>query len=78
VLTDGRRAIATIPKIAGGYGSVTKFNLAIHRTFKRKGRKEGYLLARCRDGRFFAHATAFFVDGTRLSGNVVRRCRPRG
>jgi hypothetical protein len=74
----GTRAIATIPKIAGGYGSATKFNLAIHRTFRRNGRKQGYLVARCRDGRFFAHATAFFADGKRLSGNVVRRCRPRG
>lgn len=74
----GTRAIATIPKIAGGFGSVTKFNLAIRRTFRRNGRKQGYLLARCRDGRFFARATAFFADGSRLSGNVVRRCRPRG
>lgn len=74
----GTRAIATIPKIAGGYGSVRNFSLAIHRTFKRHGHKQGYLLARCADGHFLAHATAVFAGGARLSGNVVRPCRSRG
>jgi hypothetical protein len=74
----GTRAVATIPKIAGGYGAVTKFSLAIHRTFRRGGRKRGYLLARCADGHFIAHLTAAFGDGDRLAGSVLRPCTPRG
>lgn len=74
----GTEAIATIPKIAGGYGAVTKFNLVIHRTFKRGGRKQGYLLARCADGHFIAHLTAAFGNGDRLAGSVLRPCTPEG
>jgi hypothetical protein len=74
----GTRAIATIPKIAGGYGSVTKFGLTIHRNFKRHGKRQSYLLARCANGHFLAHATAYFTDGSRLAGSIARSCRPRG
>ena len=74
----GTRAVATIPKVAGGYGAVTKFNLVIHRTFKRHGHKQGYLLARCADGHFLAHATVAFASGGRIAGSIVRPCRQRG
>jgi hypothetical protein len=74
----GTRAEARIPKIAGGSGSLTAFNFKIHRTFKYKGKKRSYLLARCANGRFFAHATTAFTDGTRATGTIVRSCTPRG
>ena len=74
----GTRAIAAVPKIAGGYGSVTKFGLKIQRKFKRHGKKQSYLLARCANGHFLAHATAYFADGSRLAGSIARSCRPRG
>ena len=73
----GTRAEARIPKIAGGSGSLTKFNFKIHRTFKYKGKKHSYLLARCANGRFFAHATTAFTDRTRAAGTIVRNCRAR-
>jgi hypothetical protein len=74
----GTRAVARIPTIAGGSGSLTHFNLRIKRTFRRRGHRQSYLLARCANGRFFAHGTVAFRDGTRLKGDVVRPCRVRG
>ncbi len=74
----GTRADARIPRIANGAGALTKFNLAIKRKFRRHGKSQGYLLARCANGRLFAHGTVAFVDGSRLAGRVVRPCRQRG
>lgn len=70
----GTRAVARIPKIAGGAGSLTHFAFSIHRTFRRGGKKQSYLLARCANGRFRAHATLQTRDGTRISGSILRRC----
>ena len=74
----GTRAIARIPKIAGGYGSVTSFALAIRRNFSFRGKRQSYLLARCANGRFFAHGIVAFSGGLRIGGTVVRTCRSRG
>lgn len=74
----GTRAIATIPRIAGGAGSVIYFNLKVKRKFRFKGKTRSYLTARCANRRFYAHAKSFFADGTRASGTVVRGCRQRG
>jgi hypothetical protein len=65
----GLKSVASIPKIAGGSGSVTDFNLKIS--------KKGVLSARCRDGKLQAHGTAMFADGTRASADIVRTCTGR-
>jgi CxxC motif-containing protein len=62
----GLEAKSSIPKIAGGSGSVTHFNLAIN--------KKGVLSAKCPDGKLQAHGTAVFTDGTRASAEVIRTC----
>lgn len=62
----GIGSVTTIPKIAGGSGSVTDFNLTIN--------KKGVLLAKCPDGKLQAHGTAVFTDGTRASAEVIRTC----
>lgn len=74
----GTRAIARIPKIAGGSGSVTRFTMKIQRSFRFKGKQQSYLLARCANGRFFAQGDVAFTDGTRIGGTVVRGCRSSG
>ena len=74
----GTRAVARIPKIAGGAGALTRFNLAIQRTFKYKNKKQSYLLARCGRGRLFANGVLAFDNGTKLTGNIVRPCTPKG
>jgi hypothetical protein len=73
----GTRATARIPVIAGGSGSVIRFNMVVKRLFKRNGKQQSYLLARCATGRFFAQGTVLFSDGTRLAGTVIRRCEVR-
>jgi hypothetical protein len=65
----GVGSVTTIPKIAGGSGSVTDFNLTIN--------KKGVLLAKCVDGKLQAHGTAIFEDGTRASAEVIRTCTPK-
>jgi hypothetical protein len=65
----GTESIATIPKIAGGSGSVTYFKLKFDK---------GILFAKCPDGRLQAHGTGVFADGTKASATVVRPCTPKG
>jgi hypothetical protein len=74
----GLKSIASIPKIAGGYGSVKEFSLTFHRDFTYKGKKESYFLAQCPDGKLQAHATSVFSDGSKLVGDFVRSCTPKG
>jgi hypothetical protein len=66
----GLKSIAAIPKIAGGAGSVTNFDLTIS--------KKGYLTAKCTDGHLDAQGEAVFTDGTKAKGAVTRPCTPTG
>jgi hypothetical protein len=65
----GLGSIASVPKIAGGSGSVKSFSLKLDK---------GILSATCPDGHLNARGTASFADGTRISGGVVRPCTPKG
>ncbi|MGN6587667.1 MAG: hypothetical protein ACTHKT_09390 [Solirubrobacterales bacterium] len=65
----GLGSVATIPKIAGGFGSVKSFSLTL---------QKGILSATCPDGHLNARGTAVFADGTRASGGVVRQCTGKG
>ena len=65
----GTESIATVPKIAGGSGSVTYFKLKLDK---------GFLVAKCPDGRLQAHGTAVFADSTKASATVIRPCTPKG
>jgi hypothetical protein len=66
----GLKSVSTIPKIAGGSGSVTDFNLTIN--------KKGVLSAKCPNGKIQAKGQAVFSDGTRASAEVIRTCTPKG
>jgi hypothetical protein len=74
----GLKSVATIPKIAGGSGSVKTFNLKIDRKYTFKGKRMSVLSARCRDGKLQAKATAVLADGTRATGTILRTCNSRG
>lgn len=63
----GLLSVASIPKIAGGSGSVKSFSLKV-------GNKKKVLAAKCPDGKLQAHATAIFADGTKASAGIVRTC----
>ncbi len=63
----GLKTVATIPKIAGGSGSVKTFSLKIN--------KKGVLSAKCPDGKIQAKATGKFSDGTQAGpATIVRTC----
>jgi hypothetical protein len=62
----GLKAVSTIPKIAGGSGSVVDFNLTIN--------KKGVLTAKCPDGKLQAKGEAKFSDGTVAKAEIVRTC----
>jgi len=66
----GLKSVATIPKIAGGAGSVTAFTLTIN--------KKGYLTAKCTDGNIVAQGEAIFSNGTKAKGSVTRPCSKKG
>lgn len=74
----GTKSVASIPVIAGGYGSPVFFELTVNRKFTYKGKQQSYLLAKCPDGHLNARGTAIFSDGKHLSGEVVRPCTPKG
>jgi hypothetical protein len=65
----GTESVATVPKIAGGSGSVTYFKLKFDK---------GFLMGKCPDGRLQAHGTAVFADSTKASATVIRPCTPKG
>jgi hypothetical protein len=62
----GTKSVASIPKIAGGSGSVTSFNLKIN--------KKGVLTLKCPNGKIYAHGNAVFSDNTRAQAEVIRTC----
>lgn len=74
----GLRIQATVPKIAGGAGSVTSFALKVGRRFTYKGRKKSFLTAGCPNGVWMAKGVARFVDDTTLHISHPFPCTPEG
>jgi hypothetical protein len=73
----GLQAVAKVPKIAGGYGSIMRLSLHLGRKFTYKGKKQSYLLAKCPDGHFVVKGVGVFSDGSRLAGSATRVCIPQ-
>ncbi len=74
----GIHAVAAIPTIAGGSGSVTDFRLKIDRSFASRGARRSYLTASCPSGHYFTEGTVRFADGTALQITHVLPCTPSG
>ena len=72
----GLRSVAKIPAIAGGSGSVTRFDLEIEREFTHRGQRRSIVSARCDDGVLEARGEARFADGTIVEGNIFQGCTP--
>jgi hypothetical protein len=70
----GLRSTASVPKIAGGSGSVTSFSLKIDKKYTYKGKKHSILNLKCPDGKIQVAATAVFADGTRAATEFIRTC----
>jgi hypothetical protein len=65
-----------VPTIVGGQGSLTSFKATLHKTWTYKGQKRSLLVASCPTGSLLAHGEFTFVDGTRISGEIAKRCTP--
>jgi hypothetical protein len=84
----GMHGVAKVPVIAGGSGSALDFSFKVKRSYRFKGRKRSFLMARCPDGRFQVRTTRTLfkneaqVPGvaaqTVLKGGLVTPCKPRG
>ncbi len=74
----GLHILARIPRIAGGYGSVTRFQLTVGRKFLYKGEKRSYLTASCPTGSYKTKGQVLFSDGTTLGETHVFPCTPKG
>jgi hypothetical protein len=75
---------ANIPKLAGGFGSVTEIELRIGREYTYRGRRRGYLSASCAAPAGFPGAVFsflrgnfIFAGGRTLRTTLTRDCRVR-
>jgi len=85
---SGLKSIAKIPVIAGGSGSALDFDFKLGKTYSYKGKKVGYLEARCPDGVFkVSSPKAVFKNEahepgapaqTILKGSLAIPCTPKG
>jgi hypothetical protein len=84
----GLDAVANIPAIAGGFGSVLDFKFELGKTYSYKGKKYGYFEAKCPDEVFKANVTKFlFKNEARVPGKAAQTvtkgalaalCTPQG
>jgi hypothetical protein len=69
---------AKIPRIAGGAGSATRFELKIGRRFTYRGEKRSFLSASCPTGSWMTKGHAEFDDGTAVGLTHLFSCTPQG
>jgi hypothetical protein len=69
----GTLAVAKIPQITGGSGSITKFNLNIDKSVAGKNP----ISSKCEDGKLKVHVLGKFEDGTKAETEIVRPCTPK-
>jgi hypothetical protein len=66
----GTLAVAKIPQITGGSGSIISFDLKI----KKNVAGVNPISAKCSDGKLKVHVQAKFEDGTKAETEVIRAC----
>ncbi|MBS1676063.1 MAG: hypothetical protein JST08_01640 [Actinobacteria bacterium] len=70
----GTLAVAKIPQLVGGTGSITKFHLEIKKSVKVGGKTINPISAKCTDGKLKVHVLGKFEDGTKAETEIVRAC----
>jgi hypothetical protein len=68
---------AHIPKVAGGAGSATAFDLKIGRSYTYKGRKKSFLSASCPTGSWATKGNLLFSDQIRVGFTHLFTCTSR-
>lgn len=74
----GLHIAAKIPRIAGGSGSPTMFDLRVGRKYTYKGKKKSFLVAGCPTGTWITKGSVLFDDGSRLGITHPFSCTPQG
>lgn len=74
----GLRIQAHLPRIAGGSGSVTHFELKVGRRYTYKGRTRSFVSAGCPTGTWRVKGHAKFSDDTELGISHLFPCTPLG
>jgi hypothetical protein len=72
----GYRTSFDIPRIAGGFGSLTRIDAKIGRSYRSGGRKLSYVSARCSDYILQTRGFFGFADGTIIYGSAFKTCTP--
>jgi hypothetical protein len=71
-------AVAKIPQITGGSGSITSFSLEIFKSVKVDGKTINPISAKCVGGKLKVHVLGKFEDGTKAETEVIRTCTAKG
>lgn len=70
----GPRLDLEIPKIAGGTGALTDFQVKIDKKYFYKGKKRSFVSAKCTSGKLKARGTFTFLDGEQLTAFSTQGC----
>jgi hypothetical protein len=70
----GAETVLSLPRIAGGSGSVTSFSATIDRKYAYRGRRVSVVTLKCPGGKIVAHGEALFSDGSRTQEELARAC----
>jgi hypothetical protein len=70
----GTLAVAKVPQLAGGSGSITSFNLEIKKNIAGKNP----ISSTCTDGKLKVHVLAKFEDSSKLETEIIRPCTSKG
>ncbi len=70
----GPELVFSVPKIAGGYGSITSLSAVIHRRYGQGRRRSSVLSSTCPNDRGYLGMEALFADGTFAGSQIVRTC----
>jgi hypothetical protein len=73
----GYRSEFDVPKIAGGFGALTRIDAEIGRRYRFRGRRRSYVSARCSDYVLQTRGFFSFADGTVIYGDAFKSCTPR-
>lgn len=74
----GYRVQVEVPEIAAGYGAATLAEASIGRSWKRGGKKVGYLNAYCAGGRLQVHGDINFKNGDFFPATLTSACHVPG
>ena len=70
----GTLAVAKVPQITGGSGSIISFDLKI----KKDVNGVNPISAKCANGKLKVHVQAKFEDGTKAETEIIRACTAKG